>query len=79
MATNATRPRIQAPPDDGVRLTTGQLAERWDLEERTIEAWRNRRTRRGPPYIKLPDGRVLYRQCDIVGYELRFRIVPRRA
>lgn len=43
-----------------------QLAERWDLSERTLERWRV--IGQGPNFIKI-GGRVVYRLEDILKYE----------
>jgi hypothetical protein len=42
------------------------LALRWQISPKTLEAWRSRR--RGPPYLRIA-GRILYRLEDIEGWE----------
>jgi len=51
-------------------LTTAQLAERWQMDEKTLSNWRQQG--RGPKYIKLGEGRtanVRYRLEDIEAFE----------
>jgi hypothetical protein len=43
-----------------------QLADRWDLSERTLECWRA--IGWGPLFLKI-GGRVVYRVEDILAYE----------
>lgn len=43
-----------------------ELADRWNISERTLERWRWRGE--GPAYLKL-GGRVIYRLQDIEAYE----------
>jgi len=80
---NAIIDRPAAPPpatrdipphssvDDGVRLTTGQLAQRLGIAKATIRNWRL--SGRGPVYIKAPGkfGAVAYRRCDVIDWENR--------
>lgn len=47
-------------------LNQGQLADRWDVSEATLERWRTAGV--GPVYLKL-QGRVLYRVEDIEAFE----------
>lgn len=49
-------------------LTPMQLAERWkgQVSLATLATWRSRDN--GPPYVKI-GGRVLYRLCDVAGWE----------
>lgn len=55
------------PPSASVRhLTETDLARRWRMSERTLQAWRWRKV--GPPYLKAM-GRVLYRLSDIETFE----------
>jgi hypothetical protein len=42
------------------------LAVRWNMSPRTLEQWRWRGV--GPNYLKL-GGRVIYRLCDVEGFE----------
>jgi hypothetical protein len=51
-------------------LTQAQLARRWALSPRTLEAWRWQRL--GPPYIKVGK-RIVYRLPDIEAYEAAHR------
>ena len=43
-----------------------QLAERWDVSQRTLERWRG--IGWGPLFLKI-GGRVVYRAEDILAYE----------
>ncbi len=43
-----------------------ELADRWNISERTLERWRW--TGEGPAYLKI-GGRVVYRLGDIEAYE----------
>jgi len=47
-------------------LNQADLAERWNVSQRTLERWRTLRV--GPPYLKL-NGRVVYREQDVASYE----------
>lgn len=47
-------------------LTQADLARRWRMSERTLEAWRP--LNMGPPYLKIV-GRVVYRLSDIESFE----------
>jgi hypothetical protein len=47
-------------------LNQEEVAARWDISERTLEAWR--RQRRGPPYLRIGH-RVRYRLADIEAFE----------
>jgi hypothetical protein len=47
-------------------LTQAELARRWRMSERTLEAWRP--LNMGPPYLKIV-GRVVYRLSDVESYE----------
>lgn len=47
-------------------LTEVDLARRWRMSVRTLQAWRWRKV--GPPYIKAM-GKVLYRLSDIEAFE----------
>ena len=48
-------------------LNEVDLARRWRLSERTLQAWRLKGL--GPPYLKLM-GRVCYRLADVIEFEL---------
>jgi len=48
-------------------LTETDLARRWRMSVRTLQAWRWRKI--GPPYVKAV-GKVLYRLCDIEAFEV---------
>lgn len=45
-----------------------ELADRWNISERTLERWRW--TGEGPAYLKI-GGRVVYRLEDIEHYEAK--------
>lgn len=47
-------------------LTQRDLARRWRMSERTLEAWRWRR--QGPPYLRI-GGKITYRLADVEDYE----------
>ena len=47
-------------------LTQGELAERWNCSEASLERWRCEGI--GPVFMKL-NGRVLYRIEDVEAYE----------
>ena len=47
-------------------LTQHDLARRWRMSERTLEAWRWRK--RGPPYLRI-GGKIIYRRSDVLAYE----------
>jgi len=47
-------------------LTESDLARRWRMSERTLQAWRWRKV--GPQYLKAM-GKVLYRLSDIETFE----------
>lgn len=56
-------------------LTTAQLAERWQMDERTLANWRQQEGR-GPVYVKLGRGNsaaVRYRLQDVIAYENKQR------
>jgi predicted site-specific integrase-resolvase len=48
------------------RLVQSELADRWQISERTLEAWRSQGT--GPVYLKI-GGRVVYRLEDVEAFE----------
>lgn len=51
-------------------LTSGELAQRWRIDPKTLANWRNKG--RGPAYIKLGEGtqaKVLYPQEAVLAYE----------
>lgn len=48
-------------------LNEVDLARRWRLSPRTVQAWRVKGL--GPPYLKLM-GRVCYRLADVIEFEL---------
>lgn len=56
----------KAPPDHVRHLTQLDLARRWRISPRTLEAWRL--LRRGPVYLKLGEV-VVYRVEDIEVFE----------
>ena len=49
-------------------LNQQELADRWDLSERTLERWRS--IGWGPYFLKV-GGRVVYRLEDIEAYEIQ--------
>ena len=52
--------------DDCRHLTQKQLASRWRISQRTLEAWRWRGY--GPPHLKI-GGRCIYRLEDVESFE----------
>ncbi len=50
-----------------VHLTAYDLAQRWQLKNRTIDRWRSEGG--GPRYLKI-GGRVMYRLEDVEAYEI---------
>jgi hypothetical protein len=52
--------------DDDRHLNQKQLAFRWGISQRTLEAWRWRGE--GPPHLKI-GGRCIYRLADVEAYE----------
>jgi hypothetical protein len=58
-----------------VYLSQSDLATRWNLSSRTLEAWRHKRI--GPPYTQL--GRsIRYLTRDIEQFEAEAKIEPHR-
>ena len=55
-----------ASPSPLRHLTQVDLARRWRMSERTLEAWRWRRT--GPPHLRI-GGKVIYRLDDVLAFE----------
>jgi hypothetical protein len=53
--------------NDDHHLTQKQLAARWQLSQRTLEAWRWRG--QGPPHLKI-GMRCIYRWQDIKAFEV---------
>lgn len=49
------------------RLTETELAEYWGRTTRTLQLWR--KTGKGPRFIRLGNGNILYREEDIIAYE----------
>ena len=47
-------------------LIQAELAERWQVSERTLDRWRA--DGKGPAWLKL-NGRVLYRMEDVLEFE----------
>jgi hypothetical protein len=69
MISPTTRPATataSAPTDHVRHLTQLDLARRWRISPRTLEAWRS--LRRGPVYLKL-GGVVVYRAQDVEVFE----------
>ncbi len=59
-------------------LTAKELAKRWSISEKTLEAWRG--SGKGPKFLKVGDGerpRVRYEIEDIVEYERTHTVEPR--
>lgn len=48
-------------------LTEVDLARRWRMSERTLQAWRWKKV--GPPHVRVV-GKVLYRLADVIEFEL---------
>jgi hypothetical protein len=46
-----------------------ELSRRWRVSPRTLERWRSQK--KGPDYLKIGDGRVIYRLEDIEAHEAR--------
>lgn len=58
---------LPADPQKPVRhLDQIELSRRWRMSPRSLERWRWQRI--GPPYLKI-NGRVCYREVDILEYE----------
>lgn len=57
-------------------LSSAEVSERWDgvIAERTLDNWRQEE--KGPSFVKLGDGRVVYRLSDVIAYEEANTIVP---
>lgn len=51
-----------------IHMNQRQLANRWGVSEATLERWRSDGI--GPRYLKL-QGRVMYREQDIEGFEAK--------
>lgn len=49
------------------RLSETELAEFWGKTTRTLQLWR--KNGKGPRFIKIGDGSILYREEDILAYE----------
>lgn len=60
---DTVRPRLRSAT---AQLTQIQLADRWNISARTLEAWRWRGL--GPAYLKI-GGRVRYLLEDVIEYE----------
>jgi len=48
-------------------ITTAELAKRLSRSEATCKRWRRER-RCGPPYIRLPSGRVVYDPAKVAAW-----------
>jgi predicted site-specific integrase-resolvase len=58
---------LKGDPDATLRhLIQAELAERWQVSERTLDRWRAEG--KGPAWLKLT-GRVLYRMADVLDFE----------
>lgn len=53
-------------------LSIQQLAERWDLDPKTLEKWRGQR--KGPDFTKLGRKKVLYPIDAVVAFENEGRV-----
>jgi len=63
---------------DDIRLSTEQLAERWNMDPDTLKNWRVEG--RGPAYVKLGKyrcARVFYCLPDVLEYERKNKRTPR--
>ena len=49
------------------RLTETELAQRWDVTTRTLQNWR--KTQKGPPFIRIGERSIFYREEDVLAYE----------
>ena len=49
------------------RLTETELAQRWDVTTRTLQSWR--KTQKGPPFIRIGERSIFYREGDVLAYE----------
>lgn len=49
------------------RLTENELAERWDVTTRTLQGWR--KVGKGPPFIRIGERSIFYREEDVLAYE----------
>lgn len=49
------------------RLTENELAQRWDVTTRTLQNWR--KSGKGPPFIRIGERSIFYREEDVLGYE----------
>lgn len=49
------------------RLTEIELAQRWDITTRTLQSWRKARV--GPPFIRIGERSIFYREEDVLAYE----------
>lgn len=49
------------------RLTETELAQRWDVTTRTLQNWR--KEGKGPPFIRIGERSIFYREEDVLAYE----------
>lgn len=49
------------------RLTETDLATRWDVTTRTLQGWR--KSGKGPPFIRIGERSIFYREEDVIAYE----------
>lgn len=49
------------------RLTETELAKRWDVTTRTLQGWR--KSGKGPPFIRIGERSIFYREEDVLAYE----------
>jgi hypothetical protein len=66
LALRAGQAPVSPPPASICHLTETDVARRWRMSVRTLQAWRWKQV--GPPYIKAM-GKVLYRLSDIEAFE----------
>ena len=48
-------------------ITTHDLAERWNMNPKTLDQWRSKRI--GPKWVRIGGKKILYRMKDILAYE----------
>lgn len=49
------------------RLTEIELSQRWDITTRTLQSWR--KAKKGPPFIRIGERSLFYREEDVLAYE----------
>lgn len=48
-------------------LTPAELAARWNVSTRSLARWR--KNGKGPPFVKLSEGKIFYKMSDIKKFE----------